>query len=412
MPIDDLQTFVDDLAAQLHRSVAIDDPSIRLLAASRHFGDEDSLRITSILNRAVPEEVSRPLLASGIGTWIEPGLAQPDVPGSQKRLCVPVRCKSLLLGFLWLIDTAENPLTASDIEKAENTAMRAGIVLYERLLVRERSNERRAAILRDLVDSADDVRKQAVEDALAEQVIAEHTGHYQVVSAQRESANPAETSDDVAMEVAIQEGLQALPSGTGSIAVEKSRVWVLLATTEPLTPHQLESVTTRATSRFRQLSGNNTRFVLGTSDVVEEPGLIFRAYRHALTAVRAALLVPSLGDVARWGNLGPYDTLLRMSNDDIASAARNSPVSVLEAADRQHVFVSTLNTFFDNACDIRRTADQLCIHRATLYQRLKRIEQITECSLDNGDDRLTLHLGLKLTSLTAAREASSGRAVP
>jgi hypothetical protein len=129
MPIDDLQTFVDDLAAQLHRSVAIDDPSIRLLAASRHFGDEDSLRITSILNRAVPEEVSRPLLASGIGTWIEPGLAQPDVPGSQKRLCVPVRCKSLLLGFLWLIDTAENPLTASDIEKAENTAMRAGIVL-------------------------------------------------------------------------------------------------------------------------------------------------------------------------------------------------------------------------------------------------------------------------------------------
>lgn len=412
MPIDDLQTLVDELAGQLHRSVAIDDPSIRLLAASRHFGDEDSLRITSILNREVPEEVSRPLLASGIGTWIEPGLAQPDVPGSQKRLCVPVRCKSLLLGFLWLIDTAENPLTTADIDKAENAALRAGIVLYQRLLVRERSNDRRAAILRNLVDSADDVRKKAVEDALAEQVIAEHTTHYQILAAQRESADSLETPDDVAVEVAMQEGLQVLPKGTGSMAVDKSRVWVLLAMTEPPTPHQLECVTERASSRFRQLSGNSSRFVLGTSDVVNELGQIYRAYRHSLVAVRAALLVPSLGDVARWGHLGPYDTLLRMSNDEIASAADASPVSALHAADRQQVFVTTLDAFFDNACDIRRTADQLCIHRATLYQRLKRIEQITECSLDNGDDRLTLHLGLKLKSLTAAREASSGRAVP
>ena len=49
----DLQSIVDDLAERLHRSVAIDDPAIRLLAASRHFGDEDAVRVGSVLNRAV-----------------------------------------------------------------------------------------------------------------------------------------------------------------------------------------------------------------------------------------------------------------------------------------------------------------------------------------------------------------------
>ncbi|WP_415973852.1 PucR family transcriptional regulator [Rhodococcus sp. 077-4] len=411
MPIDDLQPLVDDLAGQLHRSVAIDDPSIRLLAASRHFGDEDSLRITSILNRAVPDEVSRPLLASGIGTWIKPGLAHPDVPGSQQRLCVPIRCKSLLLGFLWLIDTDENPLTTSDIDKAENTALRAGIVLYERLLIRERSNDRREAILRNLVDSADDVRQKAVEDALVEQLIADQATHYRIVAAQRQSADSEETSDDVAVEVAMQEGLQALPNGTGSMVVDRSRVWLLLATTDSTTQHQLKHLTERATTRFRQLTGNHSRFVLGVSDSVNELGQVYRAYRQSLIAIRAALLVPSFGGVAQWGHLGPYDTLLRMSSSDIATAADTSPIAALHAADRQQVFVTTLDAFFDNACDIRRTADLLCIHRATLYQRLKRIEQITGCSLDNGDDRLTLHLGLKLKSLATARE-SWGRAVP
>jgi DNA-binding PucR family transcriptional regulator len=44
----------------------------------------------------------------------------------------------------------------------------------------------------------------------------------------------------------------------------------------------------------------------------------------------------------------------------------------------------------------------LRVHRATLYHRLRRIEKITGCDLGHGDDRLTLHLGLKLLGLAAA----------
>ncbi|OZC48479.1 hypothetical protein CH289_18985 [Rhodococcus sp. RS1C4] len=408
MSIDELQLLVDDLAGRLRRSVAIDDPSIRLLASSRHFGDEDSLRVASILNRAVPEEVSRPLLALGIGTWIKPGSARPDVPGSEKRLCVPVRCKSLLLGFLWLIDSEENPLTESDVEMAEDTASRAGIVLYERLLRHERSNARRESILRNLVSSTPEVRTQAVEDVVTDQLFAPRPMLYQVIAAQRDTAHSVEASDDIAVQVAMQEALDTLPTGAGLMVADKSRAWILLAFENIPTPQQLKRVTERADYRFRQLSGRDSRFVLGVGDTVNELSAVYRAYRSATAAARAALLVPSLGDVARWGHLGPYDVLLRLSRDEIIGATQVSPVKALEAADKQQVLTTTLGAFFDNACDIRRTAELLRIHRATLYQRLKRIEQITGCSFDNGDDRLSLHLGLKMKSIAEAHDSSIG----
>ena len=46
------------------------------------------------------------------------------------------------------------------------------------------------------------------------------------------------------------------------------------------------------------------------------------------------------------------------------------------------------------------TAEALNLHRATLYYRLQRIEEITGARLKVGEDRLALHLGLRLARLT------------
>ncbi|WP_223840115.1 PucR family transcriptional regulator [Saccharopolyspora pogona] len=199
-----------------------------------------------------------------------------------------------------------------------------------------------------------------------------------------------------------------MPDGTGLMVANRSRAWLLLAVTEDSAPRQIDSLTRTMISRFRQLSGRDTRFVLGVSDAVDELSQIVRAHRQAFVAARAALLVPSLGEVARWGRLGAYDILLRLPGDEMVRAARVPALEALEAADSQQVLVTTLTAFFDNACDIRRTASRLCIHRATLYHRLRRIEKITDHHFDNGDDRLTLHLGLKLRALAAAYESPVG----
>ena len=74
----DLQSIVDELAERLQRSVAIDDPAIRLLAASRHFGDEDAVRVSSALNRSVEPDLVDSILTLGISRWVRLVWSRPD----------------------------------------------------------------------------------------------------------------------------------------------------------------------------------------------------------------------------------------------------------------------------------------------------------------------------------------------
>jgi DNA-binding PucR family transcriptional regulator len=45
------------------------------------------------------------------------------------------------------------------------------------------------------------------------------------------------------------------------------------------------------------------------------------------------------------------------------------------------------------------------MHRATLYRRLKRVEEFTGLDLEDGDDRLLAHLSLRLYRLNATTVA-------
>ncbi len=55
--------------------------------------------------------------------------------------------------------------------------------------------------------------------------------------------------------------------------------------------------------------------------------------------------------------------------------------------------------FLDRAGQAGRTAAALGIHRQTLYYRLSRIQQITGLDLNDGEDRLLLHMAVKRARL-------------
>lgn len=394
MADDDLQGIVDELAERLQRSVAIDDPGIRLLAASRHFGDEDAVRVTSVLNRSVGAELVDDILAQGIAQWTRPGNVVVAVDDALPRLCAPVRCNGLLLGYLWLIDT-DRSLDPAEIELAEDAAGRAGIVLYRRLILHERSQARHEAILRELVSSDQTARAQAIDDLRAEHLFPDHPTRFRVLAAQLHGDDPTAA---VALESAVEEGLRATDD-VHLTAANRARAWVLLAEG---TDRVVDAVSSRIVARFASLTRGGARIVIGVGTPVEGLDLVVDSYRQAFLAARAALLVPTLGDVARWGRLGPYEVLLKLPVEDLVPAADLPALPELERQDAHGVLLATLEAFFDNAGDVRRTADQLCVHRATLYHRLKRIEEHTGYRLDRGDDRLTLHLGIKLRALAAA----------
>ena len=118
------------------------------------------------------------------------------------------------------------------------------------------------------------------------------------------------------------------------------------------------------------------------------------AWREASAAARAALAEPRLGPVAEWASIGPYRLLTALSPD----AAQDPAVRLLLTPAHREL-AHTAEVFLDRAGQAGRTAAELGIHRQTLYYRLSRVEQLTGLDLDDGEDRLLLHMALKAARL-------------
>ncbi|NBM15976.1 hypothetical protein GUY61_10020, partial [Streptomyces sp. GC420] len=144
----------------------------------------------------------------------------------------------------------------------------------------------------------------------------------------------------------------------------------------------------------RLLEAAGGRAVAGISGPVRGPAGLPAAWREALAAARSATAEPRLGPVAEWAALGPYRMLTALPRD----AARDPAVHAL--LDASHTDLArTTEVFLDCAGQAGRTATALGIHRQTLYYRLSRVEQLTGLDLDNGEDRLLLHMVLKAARL-------------
>jgi len=58
--------------------------------------------------------------------------------------------------------------------------------------------------------------------------------------------------------------------------------------------------------------------------------------------------------------------------------------------------METLRNYFDTNLNTNETAERLYLHINTLRYRLKRIEELTNTSLQKMDDRCNLYIALKV----------------
>ena len=149
--------------------------------------------------------------------------------------------------------------------------------------------------------------------------------------------------------------------------------------------------------------------VVGVGEVKQHLTEAFDSYREASRAARVARLVPGMGRVVPHDALGVYDLLTRIPVDELGLDALPSGLRLLlESGTKGEQLAGTLEAFLDNAGDVQLTAEQMFVHRTTLYYRLQRIEEITGAQLARGEDRLAFHLGLKIARLVGLRQDATG----
>lgn len=397
----ELQALAENLAGQLRAPVLIEDEEQRVVAYSAHDNPVDDIRRDSILSRQTPPAAA--------GWYREFGLAQSDspvrVPGDSEkqilgRLCVPIRHRGCLCGYLWLIDD-DAMLPDTLVGLAEKAAEQAGPLMSDNLLV-----ERLAAgALSRLLSPSDVRRAEGARYFDAAGTLAPPGDLVAIV------VQPARPSQQMTAAIAAslrnitrrRQSSQVVGWATTDHGVLVTRDWPDAAASGPALAREV-----RRDLQLRLRPAEPEALVVaGIGDPVADFAGAHHSYRQARLAARVALSVPSTGPVARWQELGAFRTLAGLSGGESAAAAIDPRLALLlSKADTS--IVATLETYLDLAGDMKATAERLHLHRGTVYYRLQKAAEIAGISLHSGQDRLAAHLGLKLARLSGLLAGEDG----
>jgi sugar diacid utilization regulator len=408
--LNELQALVEDLARCIGAPAVLEDHEQRMVVYSAQDGPIDEVRRDSILMRETRPEVKRWFRQFGIVHASSP-VRIPSHPelGILGRLCVPVRYRGRLLGFLFLIDDVRR-LDGPDIELVERVSRNAGLLLYEDELDRRLS----ASVLAQLLTPDPEMRQVAAQQLVEQGLAAAEAPHAVVVV--RLASLPAGGPEEVIGEALLE--LLRRRVQPGLLQMARPEHGVLLVPVASADDDRQAVVTAReATAALAravgsQPQGGEVRVITGIGDPQPQLADAHRSYREALLAAKAAAAVPTVGDLIRWRDLGAFRVLVQVPpGDDVRSSAVDPRLLRLIGCDGN--LARTVETYLDLGCDVKRTAEQLRLHRATLYYQLAKAVRLTGADLHDGNDRLALHLGFKLARLNGSYPpAGVGRPEP
>lgn len=380
--VGDYQELVDEISALLGMPATLENRDFELIAFAAYDSEGeldpsalDPVRTRSILTRRSTTTVRTWFEGFGITRATAP-VRIPRTPEAgvyRGRICLPVRHRGVVRGYVWLLDDDPGPSDAQ-LSSAMEVAARIGALLADEAQAGADLTRELRAVLTAERGWQRDMAVAELRKALGPRGDGLHTV---VCVAPWPSADP-----DDAPSVRTVPGATALCTVPWGTTGQSLALLVRLRSPEVLTP------ALTAAARFaREAEGKAAAGVAGARTGLAELGA---AWQEASAAARAVLAEPRLGPVAEWASIGPFRLLTSLPPD-----AAHDPVvrTLLSPAHRE--LARTAEVFLDCAGQAGRTAAELGIHRQTLYYRLSRVEQLTGLDLDDGEDRLLLHMALK-----------------
>ncbi|MFJ5736142.1 PucR family transcriptional regulator [Streptomyces microflavus] len=376
----DYQELVDEISALLGAPATLENRDFGLVAFGAHDSDDDTamdpVRTRSILTRRSTPAVRAWFEGFGITRATGPVRipAAPEAGVFRDRVCLPVRHRGVVLGYVWLLDTDPGP-TDEQLTAAMEVAARIGALLADEARAGADLSREFGAVLAAGPGRQHDTAVAALREALGQDA----EGLHAVVCVTPWGADDTPSVRGVASAAAL-----ATVSPPGAAGPVSLAALIRLRSADRLDP------ATSAADRLRTSAGP------GATGGIAAPrrGLdaLPVSWREAVASARAARAETRLGPVARWSAIGPYRLLTALpgTGSDPADPAVATLLTPLHKE-----LAHTAEVFLDCAGQASRTAGELGIHRQTLYYRLSRIEQITGLDLGDGEDRLLLHMALK-----------------
>ncbi|MGP4002986.1 PucR family transcriptional regulator [Streptomyces sp. 8N706] len=414
----DYQQLVDEISAVLGAPATLEDRDFGLIAFGAHDSDGedgepamDPVRTRSILHRRSTAAVRAWFEAFGIARATGPVRIPPDPAAGvlMGRICLPVRHRGVARGYVWLLDDGHlslleigGPGLPPDprLAQAMDTAARIGALLA----AEARADAETGELLRDLLTGPAGGRDAATA-GLRSALGTSSDGPLALVAVMPwlSGGTEGDLPEDPGSALAGQPGVAAtcVAPAASAAGVEGLAALVRLRATTVLEPARMAAERLLRSPRAGVRSPGSGGAAVPAAGAAAGIGSPRRgvedlpaAWREAVAAARAARAADRLGPVAEWSAIGPY----RMLTGLPAAPAPDPAVAPL-LAPAQHELARTAEIFLDCAGQAGRAAAVLGIHRQTLYYRLSRVEKLSGLDLNEGEDRLLLHMGLKTRRL-------------
>ncbi|WP_435847728.1 PucR family transcriptional regulator [Streptomyces fumanus] len=389
----DYQELVDEISELLGAPATLENRDFELIAFGAYDseGDLDPAALDPVRARSILTRRSTPAVRAwfeGFGITRATGPVRipptPEAGVHRGRICLPVRHRGVVLGYVWLLDTDPGP-TGRQLAAAMDVTARIGALLADEAQHGADLSRELRAVLTAGDTWQRDLAVTELRGALGPRAEVPHT---LVCVAPWPSADP-----DDAPSVRTVPGAAALCTLPWGPAAHALALLIRLRSAD--TPAPAITAATRLLERAGGLGGTPhgtaaTGAAAGIATARTGLAELGAAWREASAAARAALAEPRFGPVAQWASIGPYRLLTALPPE----AAHDPAVrSLLSPAHRE--LARTAEVYLDHAGQAGRTAAALGVHRQTLYYRLARVEQLTGLDLDDGEHRLLLHMTLK-----------------
>jgi hypothetical protein len=400
--VSDLQRIVDSVASRAGRPAVIEDHRQRVVVYSEQLEPMDEVRRLSVLRRQTTPEVIAFFRQAGIMQATEP-IRTPacDELDMLPRVCVPIRHGDMLLGFVWLID-ADESMTDNELAAVSKTTTDLALALYRENLSGELTSQRETEAIRLLLADERDAQRHGAMSLLEDDLISDDDAPTAAVVA-RLIPRPDTRLDDLAR-IALEQALVASRRWIGpreAVHLVRYDHGVLLVRekkgrTAPLAVagHLNDALQTTIRGLPSVVDA-----VVGVGRPRRELSEVRLSYDEAVLAARVAVQLPIVGPVASWSQLGIYRVLSQLSSEVTNLAIVHPGLEELLKDPRNQPLLETLETYLDMAGNAHATAARMNLHRTSLYYRLQRVEQLAGTDLKNGNERLSLHLALKLARL-------------
>ncbi len=369
----ELQRAVDRLAERLGMPLVLEDADQQLIVHSPHEDLIDDMRRSSILRRATSRATvdyfdewdvrnrTAPLLVAGS----DDGKVLP-------RLCLPLHRDGRTLGLVWGL-LAAHVVEEPSVEGSEE-------LVAELIRALEQTFDEGAlrSELVDLLLSPLQDQRMAAAARIAERPSFGSGHRFCIVVCEGELWNNA----------SVRRSFWNTPlsnPGDGQLkALRPDRGVALLSS---MRPDVVDRAVLDAAVATVCRAADGAATLLAFGDTVDRLADARASYEDAVRTARSAAALGTTG-VVSWSEQGALRFLLRLDDDELR-ASIDPRVAELVAQDE--LVAETLARYLAAAGSVKQVAEEMHVHRATLHQRLERLERFG-LDLRSGEDRLAAHV--------------------